>query len=59
MDINLYTVDREKFPAVKKLQDAKSSGVMPDIHEAAEIVTNAIPKVKQYGSGSYADVREM
>ena len=55
----LYTVDREKFPAVKKLQDAKRTGVMPDVHEAAEIVTKAIPKVKQYESGSYADVREM
>jgi NAD(P)-dependent dehydrogenase (short-subunit alcohol dehydrogenase family) len=55
----LYTVDREKFPAVKKLQDAKRSGVMPDVHEAAGIVTNAIPKVKQYESGSYADVRKM
>ncbi|MCF8363280.1 MAG: SDR family NAD(P)-dependent oxidoreductase [Prolixibacteraceae bacterium] len=55
----LYTVDRDKFPAVKKLQDAKRTGVMPDVHEAAEIVTKAIPKVKQYESGSYADVREM
>lgn len=55
----LYTVDPDKFPAVKKLQDAKSSGTMPDVHEAAEIVANAIPKVKQFESGSYADVRQM
>jgi benzil reductase ((S)-benzoin forming) len=54
----LYTVDHNKFPAVKKLQDAKRTGVMPDVHEAAKIVINAIPKVKQYESGSYADVRE-
>jgi len=55
----LYTVDHNKFPAVKKLQDAKRSGSMPDVHEGAEIVTRAIPKVKQYESGSYADVREI
>ncbi|MCF8359907.1 MAG: SDR family NAD(P)-dependent oxidoreductase [Prolixibacteraceae bacterium] len=56
----LFTItDLDKFPAVKKLQDAKRSGIMPDIHQGAEIVTKAISRLTKYESGSYVDVRTM
>ncbi len=51
--------DDKKYPTVKKLIEAKETNQMPGIEEAAEIVSNAIKKVKKYESGSFLDVRDM
>ncbi len=47
------------YPAVQKLKEAKEKNQMPGVEEAAEIVSNAIKKVKKYESGSFLDVRDM
>ncbi len=51
--------DDKKYPTVKKLIEAKETNQMPGIEEAAEIVSSAIDKVKNYESGSFLDVRDM
>ncbi|MFW6257637.1 MAG: SDR family NAD(P)-dependent oxidoreductase [Prolixibacteraceae bacterium] len=57
----IYNLPEEKeYPAVKKLKQAKKSGSMPTIEEAAEINAKAIEKLKaRVDSGSFADVRSM
>jgi len=51
--------DEKNFPTVKKLKEAKQSNQMPSIEDAAEIVSKAIKKVRNYESGSFLDVRKM
>ncbi len=57
----IYDLPEEKeYPAVKKLKQAKKSGSMPTVEEAAEINAKAIEKLQaQVDSGSFADVRNM
>lgn len=51
--------EEKEFPAVKKLKEAKKSGNMPNVEEAAEINATAIANVTNYESGSFLDVRKM
>lgn len=56
----IFDLPKEKeFPTVKKLKEAKKSGAMPTVDEAAEINARAIAKLKDYESGSFIDVRDM
>ncbi len=48
-----------KFPSIKKLKKAKSSGEMPDPDEAAIKVAVGIEKAINYASGIFLDIREM
>jgi len=56
----IFDLPKEKeFPTIKKLKEAKISGAMPTVEEAAEINAQAIAKLKNYESGSFIDVRDM
>jgi benzil reductase ((S)-benzoin forming) len=56
----IFNLPEEKiYPTVKKLKKAKENNQMPDVDEAAGIVSNAIKKVKKYDSGSFLDVRDI
>jgi NAD(P)-dependent dehydrogenase (short-subunit alcohol dehydrogenase family) len=56
----IFDLPEEKnFPAIKKLKEAKKSNQMPGVEKAAEIVSNAIQKVKNYESGLFVDVRDL
>lgn len=52
--------DVEKFPALKKLQEAKGTDQMPGPEKAAEIVSAAIRNIKtSFESGQFLDVRKI
>lgn len=48
-----------KFPALKRLKNARGTIMMPKPMEAANIVVPAIEEALQHNSGTYLDVREM
>lgn len=52
-------VDVEKYPSVQKLRDARGTNSMPTPRAAAHRLAQVIPKLKDYPSGSYVDVRTM
>lgn len=49
----------ERFPSIEKMKSAKGTDKMPSPEEAASMLADAIEKVMEYESGSFADVREM
>lgn len=56
----IFALPEEKnFPSIKSLKEAKASGLIPTVEEAADIVSNAIRKVRNYESGEFIDVREL
>lgn len=52
-------VSIEKFPGVKRLIEARSTGVMPTAKEAAGKILDALPEIKTLVSGEYADIRKL
>ena len=51
--------DELDYPTIKRLKDARSSGQMPSIEEAAAINAKAIERLQEYESGSFLDVRKI
>ncbi len=51
--------DYNKFPVIKRLQDAKGTDTMPDPEKAAVIFSEAVEKAKKYESGSFLDLRKI
>jgi NAD(P)-dependent dehydrogenase (short-subunit alcohol dehydrogenase family) len=51
--------ETDKYPTVKRLQDARYTDQMPDPRTAAPALIDGMDKALQYESGSYVDVREM
>ncbi len=51
--------ETEKYPTVKKLQEARHTEAMPDPLEAAPALIEGMTKALDYESGSYLDVREI
>ncbi len=51
--------DYNKFPVIKRLQEAKGTDTMPDPVKAAVIFSEAVEKAKKYESGSFLDVRKI
>lgn len=51
--------ETDKFPVVDRLQKARGTAQMPTSEKAAEIVAQAIEKVKALKSGSFQDVRKI
>lgn len=49
----------DKYPTIKKLQDARHTDAMPDPRAAASMLLEGIKKALQYDSGSFVDVRDM
>lgn len=51
--------DYNKFPVIKRLQEAKGTDTMPDPEKAAVIFSEAVEKAKKYESGSFLDLRKI
>ncbi len=51
--------ETDKYPTVKKLQNARHTEAMPDPRTAAPHLIEGMHKALQYESGSFVDVREM
>jgi NAD(P)-dependent dehydrogenase (short-subunit alcohol dehydrogenase family) len=51
--------ETEKYPTIKRLQEARFTEEMPDAYAAAPILIEGINKALQYESGLHLDVREM
>ncbi len=49
----------ERFSPLAKLKAAKGTEAMPDKDTAARLLAEAFPKLLEYPSGSYADIRKM
>lgn len=56
----IYNVaDKEHYPAVKRLSEARYTEVMPTPETAAPKLIESFKKAMDYPSGSYLDIREM
>jgi len=56
----IYNIEAgDKYPAVKRLQEARYTEDMPDSRAAAANLISGMEKAQQYESGSFVDVREM
>lgn len=49
----------DKYPTIKRLQDARYTEAMPNAIDAASMLIAGIEKSLQYESGSFVDVRDM
>jgi NAD(P)-dependent dehydrogenase (short-subunit alcohol dehydrogenase family) len=52
-------VDTAAFPSVKALHTAKGTEAMPDIETGARLLYEALPKLLQFDSGSFKDLRSV
>lgn len=51
--------ETDKYPTIKKLQEARHTDEMPDPYAAAPMLIKGMQKALQYESGSFVDVRDM
>lgn len=51
--------DSDKFPALKRIQNARGTDKMLSPVQAAERILTSMPKLKDYVSGSFIDLREI
>lgn len=57
---HIYSLEEtEKYPALKRLQDARHTEQMPDAETAAPMLIEGFEKALEHESGSHVDVREM
>ncbi len=52
-------LDDETFPTIKKLKNARGTEHMPNSEQAAQMLAEAMEKLKSYESGSFVDIRKM
>jgi len=52
-------VDTERFPALKRLQEARGTEAMPDNDTAAQMVLNSLERVRAIPTGSFVDLRKL
>lgn len=56
----IYQVkEKDKYPTVERLQNARYTDEMPDARSAAPKLIDGMKKALEYESGSFVDVREM
>jgi NAD(P)-dependent dehydrogenase (short-subunit alcohol dehydrogenase family) len=51
--------DSASFPALRRIQEARGTEVMPGPRQAAERILTALPLLKGYESGSFVDIRQI
>ena len=51
--------DAGRFPSLQRLRDARNTPQMPTPRQAAELIANAIPRLLNYPSGAFVDIRTM
>jgi hypothetical protein len=59
MDYLCNKPDREAFPALQRICDARNTDAMPQPREAAERILKVLPDLREYESGSYVDIRQI
>lgn len=59
MDYLCNEADSEKFPALKRIQQAKRNGKILSPQEAATRILTALPHLNDYESGSFIDIRQI
>ncbi len=52
-------VDKDRYPSVQKLRNARGTSAMPKPREAGRLLAGAIPRLLQLPTGSFADIRTM
>lgn len=59
MDHLCNEVDTAGFPALERIRKARGTAAMPDPRTAAERLTGAFDRLRDYPSGSYVDIRRI
>ncbi len=60
MDHLCEEADAERFPALRRLREARGTAAMPGPREAAERVLSVLERVRRdYPSGAFVDIREI
>ena len=59
MDYLCNEADSEKFPALKRIQQARNKGKILSPREAAARILTALPYLSDYESGSFIDIRQI
>jgi NAD(P)-dependent dehydrogenase (short-subunit alcohol dehydrogenase family) len=59
MDYLCEEADAEAFPALQRLQQARGTPAMPGPLEAADRLISVLPRLKEWPSGSFVDIREI
>jgi len=59
MDYLCDEADAGAFPALQRLQQARGTPTMPGPGEAAERLISVLPRLKDWPSGSFVDIREI
>jgi len=52
-------VDVERFPALKRLQEARGTDAMPDNDTAAQMILDGLQRVRAISTGSFVDLRNL
>jgi len=52
-------VDADRYPAVKKLKEARGTDAMPDPKNAGQRIIKILPKLKEHPSGAFVDIRNL
>lgn len=58
MDYLCAEPDPEAFPALQRIRAARGSAAMPKPEEAARAIAEALPRVREFPSGAYVDLRQ-
>lgn len=57
---NIYKMkDTDKYPTLKRLQEARYTETMPDAESAAPMLIEGMEKALEFDSGSFMDVRDL
>lgn len=59
MDHLCEEADAERFPALQRLRQARGTRAMPGPLEAAERLVSVLPRLRDWPSGSFVDIREI
>ena len=52
-------VDTERFPALKRLQEARGTEAMPDNDTAAQMILDSLERVRAIPTGRFVDLRKL
>lgn len=50
---------RDDYPVLEKFRKARGTHAMPSGRDAAQTIMNAVPRLRDYESGSYVDIRHL
>lgn len=59
MDYLCDEADANAFPALERLRSARGTGTMPGPLDAAQRVLSVLPRLREWPSGSFVDIRQI